>query len=111
MSFQILQKNQNKRKGQLNSATKIAELGKTAEKSYNDLSQLPLINIVSSDKFSLSTQNFQFLQRTIGNQAVGRFIQTKLKIGQPNDKYEQEADRMAEIVMRMPEPTIQTKPT
>jgi hypothetical protein len=39
------------------------------------------------------------LQRTIGNQAVQRLIksgtiQAKLKIGQPNDKYEQEADRV-----------------
>ncbi len=31
-------------------------------------------------------------------------IQAKLKIGQPNDKYEQEADRVAEQVMRMPDP-------
>ncbi|MDB4582355.1 DUF4157 domain-containing protein [Draconibacterium sp.] len=31
-------------------------------------------------------------------------IQTKLTIGQPNDKYEQEADRVADQVMRMPEP-------
>jgi|GEM_PF-3544508 len=34
-------------------------------------------------------------------------IQTKLKIGQPNDKYEQEADAMADKVMRMPDDTIQ----
>jgi hypothetical protein len=34
-------------------------------------------------------------------------IQAKLKIGQPNDIYEQEADRAAEEVMRMPEPQIQ----
>ena len=31
-------------------------------------------------------------------------IQPKLTIGQPNDKYEQEADRMADQIMRMPEP-------
>ena len=30
-------------------------------------------------------------------------IQPKLKIGEPNDKYEQEADRVAEQVMRMPD--------
>ena len=30
-------------------------------------------------------------------------IQTKLTIGQPNNKYEQEADRVADQVMRMPE--------
>jgi hypothetical protein len=32
-------------------------------------------------------------------------LQAKLTIGQPGDKYEQEADRVAEQVMRMPEPT------
>lgn len=41
------------------------------------------------------------LQRTIGNQAVLRLIrsgalQAKLKIGQPGDIYEQEANRLAE---------------
>jgi hypothetical protein len=34
---------------------------------------------------------------------AGGRIQTKLKIGQPGDKYEQQADQMAERVMRMPE--------
>jgi len=34
-------------------------------------------------------------------------IQTKLKIGEAGDKYEQEADRIADEVMRMPEPSIQ----
>lgn len=32
-------------------------------------------------------------------------VQAKLKIGQPGDKYEQEADRVADEVMRMPDPT------
>ncbi len=36
-------------------------------------------------------------------------VQAKLKIGQPGDKYEQEADRVAEQVMRMPEPSVQRK--
>jgi len=36
-------------------------------------------------------------------QSCTPMIQTKLKIGQPNDKYEQEADRVAEQVMRMPD--------
>jgi Domain of unknown function (DUF4157) len=34
-------------------------------------------------------------------------LQTKLQIGEVGDRYEQEADRVAEQVMRMPEPTIQ----
>ena len=54
------------------------------------------------------------LQRTAGNQAVQRIIKSgalkaKLKISQPNDIYEQEADRVAEQVMRMPDPVIQRK--
>ena len=53
-----------------------------------------------------------YLQRTIGNQAVQRMVrsgalQAKLRIGQPGDMYEQEADRMADAVMRMPEPGVQ----
>lgn len=34
-------------------------------------------------------------------------VQPKLKIGAPNDKYEQEADRVADQVMRMSEPKVQ----
>ena len=34
-------------------------------------------------------------------------IQTKLKISEPGDKYEQEADHIADEVMRMPEPSVQ----
>ena len=37
-------------------------------------------------------------------------IQAKLKIGAPNDKCEQEADRVADQVMRMSEPTVQRQP-
>ena len=52
------------------------------------------------------------LQKSVGNQAVHRLIdsgtiQAKLTIGQPNDKYEKEAYRVAYEVMRMPEPQIQ----
>ena len=51
------------------------------------------------------------MQQNLGNQAVRRFIQAKLEIGAPDDKYEQEADRVANQVMRMPEHDIQRKPT
>ena len=52
------------------------------------------------------------LQQQLGNQAVQRLldskrIHAKLTIGQPDDKYEQEADRVADQVMRMPDPAIQ----
>lgn len=36
----------------------------------------------------------------------GGVIQPKLKIGEPNDKYEVEADQMADQVMRMPAPSV-----
>src|SRR2546425_2792994 len=47
------------------------------------------------------------LQQTLGNQAVQRLlesraIQSRLKVSRPDDIYEQEADRVAEQVMRMP---------
>ena len=50
------------------------------------------------------------LQRTHGNRYVQRVvagIQAKLVVGQPGDVYEQEADRVADAVMRMPEPQVQ----
>ncbi|MCE8427120.1 MAG: hypothetical protein J5U19_01845 [Candidatus Methanoperedens sp.] len=61
-------------------------------------------NIGSSQSISSPIDQILFLQRTIGNQAVGRLLksgalQAKLRIGQPGDIYEQEADRMAEQVM------------
>jgi hypothetical protein len=53
------------------------------------------------------------LQRTLGNRAVGAFldcqsapkrplIQAKLTVNAPGDNYKQKADRVAEQVMRMP---------
>ena len=58
------------------------------------------------------------VQETLGNQAMQHLlhagvIQAKLKISEPNDKYEQEADRVADEVMRMSEPrgTDQTSQT
>ena len=48
------------------------------------------------------------LHSTLGNRAVQRLVesgalQPKLTVGAPNDIYEQEADRVADQVMRMPE--------
>jgi hypothetical protein len=60
------------------------------------------------------TDRILFLQRTIGNQAVGRLIESrtlraKLRIGQPGDIYEQEADRVEDAVMRMSEPKAKSE--
>jgi len=51
------------------------------------------------------------LQRAVGNQAIRRltsspFIQAKLQVSAPEDESEQEADRVADTVMRMPEPVV-----
>ena len=51
------------------------------------------------------------LQRAIGNQAVQSLFKSghiypKLKIGAPNDIYEQEADRVADQVMRKQDMTV-----
>ena len=66
----------------------------------------------SSQQLKSPADRILFLQRTIGNQAVQRMVrsgalQAKLRIGQPGDVYEQEADRVADAVMRMPEPRMQ----
>ncbi len=55
------------------------------------------------------------LHKTVGNQAVLRMlnhsapaIQAKLTVNQPGDAFEQEADRIADVVMRMPNPAAAT---
>ncbi|OPX86541.1 MAG: hypothetical protein A4E53_02974 [Pelotomaculum sp. PtaB.Bin104] len=55
--------------------------------------------------------SFLQLQQTIGNHAVQRILnvcmlQAKLKISQPNDVYEQEADRIANQVLRTPDSAL-----
>ncbi len=57
------------------------------------------------------SQRISNLQRIVGNQAILRTIsrsqqaiQTKLAVNQPGDVYEQEADRVADQVMRMTAP-------
>jgi len=61
------------------------------------------------------------LQRTVGNRTVSGLIQAKLRVGPVGDAYEQEADRIADQVMRahtpdnaavqrQPEEELQMKP-
>ncbi len=55
------------------------------------------------------------LQEAIGNQATlsllqSGLIQPKLRVGAPDDAYEREADRVADQVMRMPDPTAPPAP-
>lgn len=53
------------------------------------------------------------LHQTIGNHGMlrrrGPAIQARLRIGSPRDRYEREADRVAEQVMRMPKSAVQRR--
>lgn len=72
------------------------------------------VSITANDRkpgIPLTPGNLRFLQRNAGNNAVGALLQAKLKVGQSGDKYEREADRIADKVMRMPDPAIKRKPT
>lgn len=51
----------------------------------------------------------QRLQQGYGNQYVGQVIQAKLTIGQPGDVYEEEAELVADTVMRMSESDVSSK--
>jgi hypothetical protein len=48
-------------------------------------------------------------QALVAKDVIG--LQPKLTINQPGDRFEQEADRIADQVMRMPAPLIQAAPT
>jgi hypothetical protein len=85
-----------------NSAIKAAEVEKRNERTRQNQPFFSFTDSISSLKIAPNPHNILNLQKAIGNQAVGQFIQTKLKIGQPGDKYEQEADRVADTVMGMP---------
>ncbi len=55
------------------------------------------------------------LHETLGNQAVKRLyksglLQAKLGLSNPGDRFEREADRVADQVMHLPQPIVQMKP-
>ena len=74
------------------------------------------------DPKSLAPRDVLQLQRLVGNRAVVQLlakdsprqprpvIQPKLMVGPTGDRYEQEADRVAEQVMGMPAPTSDQRP-
>jgi outer membrane protein OmpA-like peptidoglycan-associated protein len=86
---------------------RVKTTSKTPEsKTENSASQTKKVNF--SHSINSPIDQILFLQRTVGNQAVERLlksgvIQAKLTIGQADDIYEQEADTIADQVMRMPD--------
>lgn len=80
------------------------------KKKGNQFSQVQKCNFYQPDRSPV--EKILYLQRTIGNQSIQRLmkseaLQAKLTISAPGDRYEREADRVAEQVMRMPEPAVQ----
>jgi hypothetical protein len=58
-----------------------------------------------SDPHSAAPDDVLALQQHYGNRAVQRLIQARLSVGPVGDKYEQEADRVADQVMHMTTPS------
>jgi hypothetical protein len=83
--------------------------GEPATTRAADLMMAPAQGVSNSNRARIMTS----MQRTVGNARLSRLlnptVQTKLTVGAPNDLYEQEADRVADTVMRMPEPRIVEK--
>jgi hypothetical protein len=61
---------------------------------------------IRGSKFHVSPVSNQAMQRALKSHV----LQTKLTVNQPGDTYEQEADRIADTVMRMPEPGAAASP-
>ena len=47
------------------------------------------------------------LHQRYGNRATGLLLQAKLRVGEPNDRYEREADHVADTVMRTTDPVAE----
>ena len=111
MQNQRIQKKQSSKTKDNHSASRITETRDSSKCLSTNPSRFPVMRGDSRPDISITPQNVKIFQRAVGNRAVGRIIQAKLKIGQPGDKYEQEADRVPDDVSRMPEPDIRPKPT
>ncbi|MBN2533455.1 MAG: DUF4157 domain-containing protein [Spirochaetales bacterium] len=78
---------------------KVRRVHKKEGKSYS-------YSIQGKDIYAPLLYNIDFLQRTVGNMDVQRMFKTreilaKLYVNQPGDIYEQEADRIAELIVSM----------
>jgi len=87
----------------LKSGNKTADSKKPGKRASEKPMNMPGKGFGSLSDIPLTPENILFLQRTIGNRATTKLVQAKLKIGQPGDEYEREADQVAEQVIRMPE--------
>jgi hypothetical protein len=79
-----------------------------------DFSQVPALTEVPAANSAEQTTSCPVFPRTCPFGGACHVcplpVQAKLKIGKPGDKYEQEADRAADLVMRIPEPQATQNP-
>ena len=92
-------------------------VGNTGDSEFGALWGIPLFlqkSVTSSGPpMSLQPKKQDYVSPQIqqDEEEKAEFLQAKLAVGQPGDKYEQEADHVAEMVMRMPDTAVQRKPT
>jgi protein involved in polysaccharide export with SLBB domain len=82
------------------------------QKPRRDRAQSPLAVNGGRSLYSPLSTGMPLLQRKCAcgggcPRCQSALLQTKLNISEPGDRYEQEADRVADQVMRMPEPSVQ----
>lgn len=92
----------------------MAQLSRTQRESMRSAAEQParsrcVARTQGASAWPKSVSHFVALHQTLGNRTLQRMlrsgaIQAKLTVNDPGDKYEQEADRVAEQVMRMPDP-------
>ncbi len=105
MNKQSIANNQNSQSATLHALSIFLQQNSLHRKKSNHMNILDSQQTDHDHRYSRSHFNYNF--SAIPNRLITPYpIQPKLKIGQPNDKYEQEADRVAEQVMHMPEPSI-----
>jgi len=69
-----------------------------SEGKYEEQQNTGALHRLLVDPFSASPQDLLSLQPVLGNRLLGHFIQAKLSVGPARNRYEQEADRIAEKV-------------
>ena len=89
MAFALVSRSRSKSEGSVKSAPK----QRSARAQHS-----------ADSRFGFAKPVFQLRTAALPTAPV---IQTKLKVGEPNDEFEQEADRISKQVMRMPEPPLQ----
>lgn len=94
---------------------RVYEFSQRENTVYNRRSESPVRPNHAKSPHAYARNPNNSLESVWGNQALQRLqrtraIQAKLKINKPGDNYEQEAERVTDQIMRMPDPDILPKP-